>query len=75
MLIARGLSKIVVPEGLDPAWIPAGFDFVADDGFPALKLDGFEGVMTGATLAIAETGSVVLQNVAGAGTSGNLSGS
>lgn len=67
MLTDRGLSRIVVPDGLDTAWMPAGFDFVADKGFLSSELDGFEGVMTGATLAIAETGSVVLQNAPGQG--------
>ena len=33
----------------------------------AADLDGFDGVMTGSTVAIAETGTVVLQNVAGQG--------
>jgi L-lactate dehydrogenase complex protein LldG len=40
---------------------------VVDDGLSAGELNGFDGVMTGATLAIAETGTVVLQNVAGQG--------
>ena len=67
MLIDRGLSRMVIPDGLDAAWMPPGFDFVVDQGFHASQLDGFEGVMTGATLAIAETGTVVLQNVPGQG--------
>lgn len=67
MLTDRGLRRIVVPDGLDAAWMPPGFDFVIDRGFQASELDGFEGVMTGATLAIAETGSVVLQNASGQG--------
>jgi L-lactate dehydrogenase complex protein LldG len=67
MLTDRGLRRIVVPDGLDTAWMPLGFDFVMDKGFHASQLDGLEGVMSGATLAIAETGSVVLQNVPGQG--------
>ncbi len=42
-------------------------EFVVDEGLAATELDRVDGVMTGATLAIAETGTVVLQNVAGQG--------
>jgi L-lactate dehydrogenase complex protein LldG len=41
--------------------------FVVDEGLSAAELDRMDGVMTGATLAIAETGTVILQNVAGQG--------
>jgi len=67
MLSERGHKRLAIPEGFDAAWLPAGFDFAVDQGLSAVELDGFDGVMTGATLAIAETGSVVLQNVAGQG--------
>jgi L-lactate dehydrogenase complex protein LldG len=67
MLTERGVKRMVVPEGLKPEWLPDGVEFVVDDGLSAAELDGFDGVMTGATLAIAETGTVVLQSVAGQG--------
>jgi L-lactate dehydrogenase complex protein LldG len=67
MLTERGKRRIVVPGGLPVAWLPGGFEFVVDDGFSAADLNGFEGVLTGSTVAIAETGTVVLQNVAGQG--------
>lgn len=67
MLGERGKRRLVVPVGLPAEWLSGGFEFVVDEGFPAAELDGFEGVMTGATVAIAETGTVVLQNVAGQG--------
>ncbi len=67
MLAGRGLTRVVVPRGLDQAWLPDGFSFVVDEELSAAQLDGFDGVMTDATVAIAETGSVVLQNVAGQG--------
>jgi L-lactate dehydrogenase complex protein LldG len=63
----RGVRRVVVPGGLEATWLPAGFEFVVDDGLTASELDGVDGVMTGATLAIAETGTVVLQNAAGQG--------
>ena len=40
---------------------------IQDIGFSPLELSGFEGVITGAVAAIAETGSLVLQNVPGQG--------
>jgi L-lactate dehydrogenase complex protein LldG len=67
MLKARGKRRMVVPAGLAAEWLPAGFEFVVDDGMTAAELNGFDGVMTGSTVAVAETGTVVLQNVAGQG--------
>jgi L-lactate dehydrogenase complex protein LldG len=67
MLDERKVRRMVVPAGLTAEWLPPGFDFVVDEGLAAAELDAFDGVMTGATLAIAETGTVVLQNVAGQG--------
>lgn len=67
MLSARGRRKIVIPQGLNPAWLPAEFDFVVGDGMSSTQLDEFEGVMTASTCAVAVTGSVALQNVPGQG--------
>lgn len=67
MLGARGLRRILIPQGLDPDWLPAGVEFVVDDLASYTELDGFDGVMTASTCAIAITGSVVLQNVLGQG--------
>jgi L-lactate dehydrogenase complex protein LldG len=67
MMGERGVQRVVVPRGLEATWLPVGFEFVVDDGLTAAELDGVDGVMTGATLAIAETGTVVLQNAAGQG--------
>jgi L-lactate dehydrogenase complex protein LldG len=67
MLAERGVKRMVVPVGLTQEWLPDGVEFVVDEGLPSAELDGFDGVMTGATVAIAETGTVVLQNIAGQG--------
>jgi L-lactate dehydrogenase complex protein LldG len=67
MLAERKVRRMVVPAGLAAEWLPGGVEFVVDEGLPAAELDRVDGVMTGATLAIAETGTVVLQNVAGQG--------
>jgi L-lactate dehydrogenase complex protein LldG len=69
-LTERGKRRLVVPVGLSVALgdeLPAGFEFVTDEGLSAAELDRFEGVVTGATVAIAETGTIVLQNVPGQG--------
>ncbi len=67
MLAARGVRRMVVPAGMPAEVLPEGIAFVVDDGLSAVALDGFDGVVTGSTLAIAETGTVVLQNVSGQG--------
>jgi L-lactate dehydrogenase complex protein LldG len=57
----RNARRIVAPRDLPDAW-QSGADFVPDKDLDARALDRFDGVMTGATLAIAETGTIVLQN-------------
>ncbi len=58
---------MVVPAGLPAEWLPDGFAFVEDIGLPYADLNAVDGVLTAATLAIAETGTIVLQNTAGQG--------
>jgi L-lactate dehydrogenase complex protein LldG len=70
VLSARDLRRFVIPAGLTDAIgepLPAGFEFVTDTGFSPAELDAFDGVVTASTLAIAETGTIVLQNVPGQG--------
>ncbi len=67
MLSERGKTQIVVPTGIAREWLPIGVEFVEDEDFSAAKLDRFDGVMTGSTMAIAETGTVILQSVPGQG--------
>jgi L-lactate dehydrogenase complex protein LldG len=81
MLRERGKRRVVVPVGFqetlraegNPPFAenakdgPPDFEFVVDEGLTAAELDGFEGVVTGSTVAIAETGTIVLQNVPGQG--------
>jgi L-lactate dehydrogenase complex protein LldG len=64
------VQRLVVPAGLAEQLgesLPAGFEFVVDDALSSSELDRFEGVMTASTVAIAETGTIVLQNVPGQG--------
>ncbi len=55
--IARG-GRIGVPRGLPETWRPASS--VEDDGLSTYELDALDGVVTGCTVAIAETGTLVL---------------
>ena len=62
-LALQGKPRVLVPEGL-PWTVPGA---VVDAGFPAAELDGFDAVVTGATLGIAETGTIVLTHGPGEG--------
>ena len=61
-LAGRGARRVVVP----PGWtvpLPPEVEAVADDGLSPLApqdLDALDGVVTGAAVAIAETGTIVL---------------
>ena len=70
LLAGRGVQRLVVPEGLAEAIgavLPEGFDFVVDHGLSSVELDQFEGVITACTVAISQTGTLILQNVPGQG--------
>ena len=66
-LAARGNRDTLVPQGFPTRWLPVLASLVIDQNFNARELDRFDGVVTGATLAIADTGSLVLQNAPGQG--------
>ena len=56
----RGAGRVVVPSGLDLTGLPAGIDTIAGDGLSPAALDAVDGVITGAAVAIAETGTIIL---------------
>jgi L-lactate dehydrogenase complex protein LldG len=62
LLSARGARTVVVPPGLDPAWLAeSGAEQVPDSaGQSAAELDRVDSVVTGCAVAIAETGTIVL---------------
>jgi L-lactate dehydrogenase complex protein LldG len=66
-LTTRSKHHIVIPTGIPPEWLPEGFTFTLDESLTPTQLDTFDAVLTAATLAVAETGTVVLQNVPGQG--------
>jgi len=70
LLKARGVRTLVIPEALEQvlgAKLPDGFEFAEDQVFSAAELDRFEGVITGCTVAISQTGTLILQDVPGQG--------
>jgi L-lactate dehydrogenase complex protein LldG len=58
---------VVIPVGLPPAWRPEQMELIEDHGFSYPQLDAFDGVLTGATVAIAQTGTLILSGGAAEG--------
>jgi len=56
----RGARRLAVPPGSPAAWRPAELELVEDNGLSPHELDQLDGVLTGCTVAIAETGTVAL---------------
>jgi L-lactate dehydrogenase complex protein LldG len=70
-LTERGARRIAVPQGILPAGLDRlepGIELVGDDPpLTAAQLDGLDGVLTGCAVAIAETGTIVLDGGTGQG--------
>jgi L-lactate dehydrogenase complex protein LldG len=66
-----GVSSVLVPDGLPGEWLaglPADTEVIRDDPpRSAAELDLVGGVVTGCTVAIAETGTVILDHGPGQG--------
>ncbi|KUM88123.1 MULTISPECIES: LutC/YkgG family protein [Streptomyces] len=62
MLAARGAKTVLVPPGLEPAWLAdAGTEQVPDRaGSTPHELDRIDSVVTACAVAVAETGTIVL---------------
>jgi L-lactate dehydrogenase complex protein LldG len=67
ILAERGAKQLLVPGGFPGDWLPTSATFTPDDDLSYERIDGFDGVITTATAAIAATGSIVLQHGAGQG--------
>jgi L-lactate dehydrogenase complex protein LldG len=67
-LAGRGARQVVVPAGFElPGLDAPGVTLLADDGLSPGALDAADGVVTTAALAIAETGTIVLDGGPGQG--------
>jgi len=63
-----GAGSVVVPAGLNPAWVPTGIEIASDE--PALRndeLNAVDAVLTSAVVGIAVTGTIVLDHTEGQG--------
>lgn len=67
ILRQHGKRRLAIPIGLSAAFLPSGFDFVEGDLLPMSVLDELEGTISAASLAIAETGTILLQTLPGQG--------
>jgi L-lactate dehydrogenase complex protein LldG len=56
----QGAHRLGVPPALPGEWRPDGIELVEDHGLSAQELDALDGALTGCALAIAETGTIVL---------------
>jgi L-lactate dehydrogenase complex protein LldG len=66
-LTRRATRRLVVPPGLDLPPLPDGIAAIPDQGFTAAELDTFDGAITAAAVAIAETGTIILDGSPGQG--------
>jgi L-lactate dehydrogenase complex protein LldG len=64
---ARGLQALVAADELPAAWLPAGVELHRDDALTAAELDRIGAALTGCAVAIAETGTIVLDGGARCG--------
>ncbi len=63
----QGARRLAAPDGLPDAWRPEGVELVPDTGLLPHELDALDGALTGCALAIAETGTIVLDGGPGQG--------
>jgi L-lactate dehydrogenase complex protein LldG len=56
----HSVRRLGVAVGLPHDWRPVSLEIIEDDGLTARELDALDGVVTACTLAIAETGTLVL---------------
>ena len=56
----RAARRIGIPAGLRVEWRPPGVELVVDRGLGAVELAALDGVLSGCTLAVAESGTLVL---------------
>ena len=58
----RGAGRIAVPSGIPADWLSLSISVTEADSLSNVELDRFDGLISGCTVAIALTGTIVLQN-------------
>jgi L-lactate dehydrogenase complex protein LldG len=56
----RDATRLIIPPGLPDPWRSTSVELVEDHGQSARELDRYDGALTGCTVAIAETGTIIL---------------
>lgn len=69
LCFVRQINRLVIPSGLPKSWLPDGIELLRDEGglLTHNQLDSADGVLTTCNLAIAQTGTIVLDNGQGQG--------
>ena len=62
-----GLRRVVLPPDLPAPWRPSDVEVIEDHGLGAAELDTIDGAVTGCAVAIAETGTLVLDGTGACG--------
>ena len=63
----HGARRVLIPPDLPTHILPDGFEIATDGGLSPAELDRFDAAVTLGALAIAETGTIILEGVAGQG--------
>ncbi|QDQ98677.1 LutC/YkgG family protein [Tomitella fengzijianii] len=65
----RGLRRVIAPPGLDPGWLPRNaIEWIGDDPpLTTAQVEGADAVLTAATVAAADSGTLVLDGGPGQG--------
>lgn len=66
-LRAIGAARVAIPVDLPAAWRPPGENWLVDGGESTVDLDAVDAAVSGCAVAIAETGTVVLDGGIGQG--------
>ena len=64
---ARGVKTLAVPADVPDDWAPDGVALLRDPGLSIDQLESSDGVLTACALAIAQTGTIILDSGSGQG--------
>jgi L-lactate dehydrogenase complex protein LldG len=59
-LARRGARRLAIPAGVPSSWLGESEVIRDEPPLPNVELSGFDGVLTGCAVAIAETGTIIL---------------
>ena len=65
--LLSGVTSVLVPDGFPDGWLPAALSPRRDTGQEASELDDVDGVLSTCALAVASTGTIVLDHGPGQG--------